>query len=364
MIIDVNLPENRYSIHIGKDLFRMDLPLLADLLKEISGLLVVTDDEVQAACYPHLGGYLDRMGVEVAQFVIGGGEGDKTLDTLSDCYEVMCASHLDRDSVVLALGGGIVGDLAGFAASTFMRGLPLVNIPTTLLAMVDSAIGGKNAVNLPWGKNMVGTFHQPSLVLVNLDFLETLPREAFLDGMAEVIKYCVLSGEDLAAAVMERSNEMQALDYAFINEIVAKCCSLKVKIIVEDERDQGVRAKLNFGHTIGHALEVAGNFSRYTHGEALSIGMRGAFMLSKRLGLVGEEELRMLEDLMSIWGLPRKWSIGGVDSMELWKHMLRDKKARGRKLDFVLTKGFGSVIIRDIKAEKGLVLKVLDDLSE
>jgi 3-dehydroquinate synthase len=362
--IDVSLPAKPYSIFIGNNLFTNLPEEMVGQLRSGTGILVFTDRNVLKHCYPVVDQGLKGMGIRVEEFVIPGGENDKTLDTLSRCYEQMALTGFDRDSTILALGGGVVGDLAGFAASTYMRGIRLIHIPTTLLAMVDSAIGGKNAINFPWGKNMVGTFYQPSSILVDLAFLDSLPEEAYRDGLAEIVKYSVIEGHELLSIVRDRVNSILERDVDSLADIVARCCGIKAEIVARDEFDRTVRTTLNFGHTIGHALEAAGSYSSYSHGQALSIGMRGAFRISSHYGLVSRDEERLLEDILERFGLPLTWNIEGVGTEEIWRYLVRDKKARGDRLDFVLTKGFGTVIIRDIKGDKGLILKVLDELQE
>lgn len=364
MKIDVSLPTKPYSIFIEKNLFP-DLPEgVEDQLGRSSGVLLFMDRNVSKHCSPVVDQRMKEMGVRVEKFVIPGGETDKTMETVSRCYEMMSASGFDRDTTILALGGGVVGDLAGFVASTYMRGIRLIHVPTSLLAMVDSAIGGKNAVNFPWGKNMVGTFYQPSFVLVDLSFLGSLPVDAYRDGMAEIIKYSVIDGHDLLSMIRDRAKSIQDRDVDCLKDIVVRCCGIKADIVARDEFDQTIRTTLNFGHTIGHALEAAGSYSGYSHGQAISIGMRGAFRISSHFGLVSQDEERLLEDTLERFGLPLTWSIEGVGTEDIWRYLVRDKKARRDRLDFVLTKGFGSVIIRDVKGDKGLILKVLDELRE
>jgi 3-dehydroquinate synthase len=362
--IDVNLSTKPHSIYIGRDLFKENATFLSDHMDRGSKALIVTDRKVLETCRTMIGNSLERLSVETTKYVLQGHERDKAIETLSRCYELMYRSGLDRDSTVIALGGGVVGDLAGYAASTYMRGIKLINIPTTLLSMVDSSIGGKNGINFPWGKNVVGTFYQPSTVLVDLTFLDSLPRRVFLDGMAEVIKYSVLDGHDFLETLIERREKIIEMDNDCLHDIVSRCCEIKVRTIVADEREEGIRMTLNFGHTIGHAIEVAGSYTSYSHGQALSIGMRGAFLLSSGLGLIDQDEVSIFEKVLNSYELPLTWNIEDVKPQDLWRFMERDKKARGDRLGFVLTKGIGSVIIRDIKAEKGLILKVLDDLRE
>jgi len=260
--------------------------------------------------------------------------------------------------------GGVVGDFAGFVASTWMRGIDVVQVPTTLLAMVDSALGGKTALNGPGGKNRIGTFHQPAAVATDLSFLSTLPEASFRDGLAEVVKYAVIEGAGFVECLGERAGAILGREPAALAEIVARCCRMKAALVAEDERDEGRRTVLNLGHTIGHALEAAGRYARYTHGAAVAIGLCGAFRVSTRLGLAAEAEERRLRDLLRVFGLPRSWHLDGVTPEALWRIMERDKKSRRGRLNYVLTKGFGSVILRDAGPERALILTVLAELRE
>jgi len=360
--VEVDLPGRSYSIRIGRGLIQAGEDGMGDYLSNGSRVMVIADRNTSTSCYPLLERRLQQFGVSPVIFILEGSERDKAIDTLSRCYEAMARSVFDRDSFVLALGGGVIGDLAGFVAATYMRGIRLIQVPTTLLAMVDSSIGGKNGINFPWGKNVVGTFYQPSLVLSDLVFLDSLPEESYRDGMAEVIKYGVLEGGDLLSRLRDAQVEIRNRDPLILTEIVTRCSEVKAGIVEADELEHGLRARLNFGHTIGHALEAAGSFARYSHGQALAIGMRGAFLLSLRLGLIGRDELEQIERLLEVYGLPTAWDLKGVGPADLWNYMERDKKARGGRLVFILTKGFGTVIIRNVQKEKGLILKVLDEL--
>ncbi len=364
MKVEVNLTGRRYPIFIGNGLFEGDFPAFTSCLAGGGKVLAIMDRNVSKACFPAVDRCLRRSGIEVCRLILEGTEKDKSIESLIRCYEAMARSAMDRGSTVLSIGGGVVGDLAGFAASTFMRGIRLVCVPTTLLAGVDSSIGGKNGVNLPCGKNLIGTFHQPSAVFTDLDFIDTLPPRVFLDGMAEVIKYAVLDGPDFLEYLEEWRNEIIEKESGRLEEIVSRCCRFKVGIVEKDERDEGIRAYLNLGHTIGHALEAAGSYSHYSHGESISIGMRGAFLISSRLGMLDEADVLRLESILTGYGLPLSWNLGGVEPEDLWAYIEMDKKREGGDINFVLTKGFGSVIIRGVKGEKPIILKVLDDLRE
>jgi len=276
------------------------------------------------------------------------GEQAKTLQNAQFCYEQMAKYRLERGSFVVALGGGVVGDLAGFVAATYMRGLEFVQVPTTLLAQVDSSVGGKVGVNLKAGKNLVGAFHQPKLVLCDLDVLHTLPSREFRAGISEIIKYGIICDAKLFARLERDLPKILAHDPITLTSVIARCCQIKAEVVGKDEREVGLRAILNFGHTIGHALEAISSYGKYLHGEAISIGQVAAAKISEhRTGLPAQDFARMVS-VFEQAGLPTQVKLTALQTKQLIAAMQLDKKVSGGEIKFVLAKRIGQVLPRQI----------------
>ena len=263
---------------------------------------------------------------------------------------------MDRRSFVIALGGGVVGDLGGFVASTFMRGIPYIQIPTSLLAQVDSSVGGKTAVNHPKGKNLIGTFYQPLAVFIDTSFLKTLSKEEFLNGMAEVVKYGIIADKKLFGFMEKNVAKILSLDPKALGYIIQRSCSIKADIVEKDEKEANIRAVLNFGHTVGHAVENVSGY-RFRHGEAVSVGMACAARISREIGLCQEKDVQRIENLLSLFGLPVHCR--ELSSRKIVRTLERDKKVLDRKIRFILLKGIGTVEIYDDLSRR-LVQKVLE----
>jgi 3-dehydroquinate synthase len=246
-----------------------------------------------------------------------------------------------RHTCVLALGGGVVGDLAGFAAATFLRGIAYVQVPTTLLAQVDSSVGGKTGVNHQEGKNLVGAFYQPRLVLIDVAVLQSLPRREFIAGLAEVIKYGVIDDPELFKLLEEKIGKLSSLDRALLTQVIATSCAIKAKVVEQDERENDYRAVLNFGHTIGHALEAATHYQKYLHGEAVGIGMAQAAVISVQQGFCDQRSLERIRKLIKKAGLPLEIP-REVSMQDLIQGMEVDKKSAGGKIKFVICTGIGA----------------------
>jgi 3-dehydroquinate synthase len=332
-----------YPVVVGRGALGR-LPALLDEQGLCGRLRIVADERVARR---HAGGLLDPLataGRQAALLPISGLERDKNLAAVSRVYDWLVEVATDRSDVVLALGGGVVGDLVGFAAATFLRGLRLVHLPTTILAMVDSSIGGKTGVDHPSGKNLIGAFHQPSLVVADLDLLATLPRREQVAGWAEVIKMAVIRAPELFERLERGADEVLGLGPAAAWAI-ARSIELKGQVVSADEREASLRMVLNYGHTIGHAIEAATGFERFLHGEAVAVGMVGAARIAQRTGrLDSGAEVRQAE-LLERFELPR--SCPGLPSEDLWGPMRRDKKAIGARLRWVLPTGIGSAEITD-----------------
>lgn len=290
---------------------------------------------------------LAQAGYAVEAIEVPAGEASKSLAQLERLYRRFAAIPLDRGSTVVALGGGMVGDLAGFAAATFLRGIALVQVPTTLLGQVDASVGGKTAIDLPEGKNLVGAFHQPRLVVCDLAPLHDLPDADFRAGLAEVVKYGVIADPDLFATLEEERAMIVARDLDTIARIVTRSCEIKSDIVARDERESDLRQMLNFGHTIGHAIEAATDYRAYRHGEAVAIGMVGAALLSEGMVAWGEAETARLRDLLAALGLPTRLR-EPLSVARLLDTARRDKKARGGSLRFVLARRLGEVEVRPV----------------
>lgn len=279
------------------------------------------------------------------------GEKAKTLATVGRLYDAFSANALDRASVVLALGGGTIGDAAGFAAATYLRGLKVIQVPTTLLAQVDSAIGGKTGVNLPAGKNLVGAFHSPAAVLCDPDVLGSLPRRDFRSGLYEVIKYGAIASPSLLDTVRRQSQAIFNRDADVLTPLIAECCRIKATVVMADERESGPRRALNFGHTVGHALEAITRYRRFRHGEAIGYGMLAAGALSMRRGLMSATDLDALRDTIRTLGpMPAVTDLRIKDALAA---MTLDKKVVGGTLHFVAAKGLGATLsISDVTTDE------------
>jgi len=354
----VNLGPRSYTINIGTGL----LDQLADSVRS-SGLTgriaLVTDTNVLPLYGEKARQILSDAGFTAGLYEIAAGEESKSLDRVADLCRKLLIDELDRTSGVIALGGGVVGDIAGFVAATYMRGIPYVQVPTTLLAQVDSSIGGKVGVNLPEAKNIVGSFYQPRAVIIDPGTLRTLPEREFRAGLAEVVKYGVIADADLFNLVESGFEAILAQDHDILEKVVGTCCRIKAGVVERDEMERGERAILNYGHTIGHAIEAAGGYDRFLHGEAIAVGMNGAALIAAELGLTDEDFVsRQVRALRSI-GLPTGWS--DLPVTKVFAALKMDKKKSAGTLRFVLPCKPGRVAIRE-GVDEGLVNRVLETL--
>ncbi len=341
--LHVDLGERSYPVYIGRDLLA-DPELLAS---HISGsqVVVVSNDNVAPL-------YMERVRTalgsrkRVTEVLLRDGEEYKTLGTLSDIFDQVMAAGHNRTTTFIALGGGVVGDITGFAAACYQRGVHFIQLPTTLLAQVDSSVGGKTAVNHPMGKNMIGAFHQPEAVLIDTNTLQTLPPREFAAGLAEVIKYGLVSDEPFYHWLREHLPKLLAREEAALAEAIERSCSNKAKVVAADEREGGIRAILNLGHTFGHAIETDRGYGQWLHGEAVAAGMVLAMELSRRRGWVAQEDVENLRALILAAGLPvvPPADMTATAFLEL---MARDKKVVDGRLRLVLLRGVGSACIVD-----------------
>lgn len=326
--VRVGLGSRSYNIYIQSGLART-LPHLVRPFKKSGRCLVLTDRNILRR-YPALVARLREKGTYV--LALPPGEKSKTLATVERILTFMLRRRFDRGSLLVALGGGVVGDLGGFAASVYMRGIPYLQVPTTLLSQVDSSVGGKTGVNHSLGKNMIGTFHQPRAVFIDTAFLRTLPRRELMSGFAEVVKHGVIRSRRLFSYIEKNLDRVFSCQPRALETVVAESCRIKAAVVARDEREKDLRAILNFGHTYGHAIEAATGYARYAHGEAVMLGMAAATITSVRLGLIREKEAGRLLALLRRAGLPQPAECG---EKELYQRLFSDKKTRGSRLNMV-----------------------------
>jgi 3-dehydroquinate synthase len=341
--IRVALGERSYPVHIGAGLLeRADLVLPHLARKQVA---VVTDTNVAPLYLERFARPLGRAGVEVITVVLPDGEAQKRWDNVEQIVDTLLERRCGRDTTLVALGGGVIGDLTGFAAAVYQRGVPYLQVPTTLLAQVDSSVGGKTAINHPRGKNMVGAFHQPALVLADVDALATLPPRQLRAGLAEVIKHGFIRDADFVGWLDAYVDDLLALDRDALAQAVARSVEIKSEIVARDEREEGERALLNFGHTFGHAIETGLGYGEWLHGEAVAAGMAMAADLSRRLGILTAADVERLRALLVRAGLPVE--APALPARRLLELMSVDKKAKDGRLRFILLERIGAACVRD-----------------
>ncbi|MFA5928281.1 MAG: 3-dehydroquinate synthase [Candidatus Margulisiibacteriota bacterium] len=351
-IINVELGAQSYQIVIAAGLYLRPADYWPK--KKLGKKLAIITESKQSAIYKEYRNTVwqsfKQMGYKPIEILLpAAGEPAKNLQTTEMIFNELARHDLDRDSTLIALGGGVVGDIVGFVAATYLRGINYIQMPTTLLSQVDSSVGGKTGVNLPAGKNLVGCFYQPKLVLIDLNTLSSLPAREFRTGMAEVIKYGMIKSPKLFARLekLPDLSSLKKIGQENIQEIVAECCQIKADIVKEDEREAHLRMILNFGHTVGHALEAETKYTEYTHGEAIAIGMIVAGEIGVEMKKFPPEEMSRLRKLIEKAGLPSK--MPELDKRKLLDAMYKDKKNKDEKLTFVLPKRIGEVeIVRDV----------------
>ena len=337
------MPERAYDIVIGRGVKTEFIEFVRQ--KNYRRVLVVSDENVAPLHGSDIMAALDAAGCRAELMTIPAGESAKSLSMLNTVLTKAIEAGLDRKSPIVALGGGVVGDLAGFAAATYLRGVPLVQIPTSLLAQVDSSVGGKTAVNHPLGKNLIGSFYQPQGVFIELKFLSTLPRREISTGLGEIIKYGVIWDEEFFRYLEENARAALNSDDAVITHLIARSCAIKAEVVSKDEKETDLRRILNFGHTVGHAIEKETGYIKYNHGEAVAIGMLAAGWLSVRLGLATPDDYERLANLVSAFNLPKQAENCAAD--KIYADMFRDKKTLQGKIHWVLMQGIGKTVIKN-----------------
>ena len=363
-VIPVSLPQNSYNIAIApQSLSEIGTWLTSDTVKKLGKKALLVSN---AAIFKQYGqpviDSLTQAGFSVATCILPAGERYKTPATLQKIYDAALKHRLERSSVMIALGGGIVGDMTGFAAATWLRGIAVVQVPTSLLAMVDAAIGGKTGVNHPKGKNLIGAFHQPRLVLIDPQVLATLPAREFRAGMAEVIKYGIIWDADLFAS-LEQAKRLDQIRYVAterLQEILERSAQAKAHVVSKDEKESGLREILNYGHTIGHAVESLTGYRVVNHGEAVAIGMVAAGRIAVEMGLWTQEECDRQHALIEKTGLPTRLP-EGLDIAAIVDSLQTDKKVQAGKVRFVLPRHIGTVVVTD-QVEAGTIADVLKQM--
>ncbi len=340
--VQVNLGERSYNIYIGTG----NLEKLGEYLpfEHKTKLFVITNDLVGPLYGNRLVESLQMSRFDALYYQVPDGEEYKSLECAEKLFSCAIKGGLDRQSAIIALGGGVIGDLAGFVAATYMRGIPLIQVPTTLLAQVDSSVGGKVAVNHPLGKNMIGSFYQPRLVYIDLKVLDTLDPREVRSGLAEVVKYGVIHDRCFFEFLEQYLEQITALDKDLLFTVIKNSCSIKGRIVEKDEKESGLRALLNFGHTIGHALEVLTNYRVYRHGEAVSLGMVAAAEIAAGRGLLTSKEVNRLAGVLEKAGLPTALPYSSDEILPL---LSRDKKAHYGRPRFVLPQTLGMAALFD-----------------
>jgi 3-dehydroquinate synthase len=345
-----------YEIRIGyKIIDRMALIIAKNF--QAGRYVMITDNSVGSIYAKQMIDSLKDVGLNINLIEFSAGESSKNINTVLDIVRKLLELGADRSTILIALGGGVVGDLVGFIASIYMRGIPCIQIPTTLIGQVDSSIGGKTAIDLPHGKNLVGTFYQPRAVFADLIFLETLPQKEFNNGLAEIIKYSIIDDEKMFSMLEENMEVVKSKDSALLLKLVENCCRIKKSIVEIDEKEQGLRRLLNFGHTLGHAIEAA---SKYTisHGEGVALGMIAAARISEKMRYLDAAQLRRIEEIIMAAGLPGKipqnFSADGIIS-----RLAMDKKKKDDVVNFVLLKKIGMPFVHG-----GIENKLIGDVIE
>ncbi|WP_192888455.1 3-dehydroquinate synthase [Paracidovorax avenae] len=356
--VEIALGDRSYGIDIGAGLLGDARTYGA--LPRAACALVVTNETVAPLYAEPLRAALSAHYAEVVLAVLPDGEEHKDWPTLNRIFDTLLSHGCDRKTVLFALGGGVVGDMTGFAAASYMRGVPFVQVPTTLLAQVDSSVGGKTAINHPLGKNMIGAFYQPQLVVCDLATLATLPARELSAGLAEVIKYGPIADMELLAWLEDHIEALRAGDHAALAHAVRRSCEIKAWVVGQDEREAGLRAILNFGHTFGHAIEAGMGYGVWLHGEGVGAGMVMAAELSRRLGLVDDAFTARLRRLVERAGLPVRGAVlDPADNAGRYLELMRlDKKSEGGEIRFVVIDGPGRAAVRP--APDALVREVID----
>lgn len=347
--LDVLLADRTYTIHIGSGLLNQTELLLDQLIgKQVA---IVSNTTVAPLYLQKIAQPLRDSGIRVVEVILPDGEVYKNTETLQLIYDALLEARCERNTTLIALGGGVIGDLTGYAAATYLRGVPFIQIPTTLLSQVDSSVGGKTGINHPRGKNMIGAFYQPKLVLIDIDTLQTLPARELSAGIAEVVKYGLIRDAEFFVWLENNMHKLMSLDESVVSEAVYRSCKNKAEVVATDEREAGERALLNLGHTFGHAIENAMGYGVWLHGEAVAAGTLLAARLSQRMNWLQADDVQRIEAIFRVAKLDQKPPALGVNTyLDL---MGLDKKVQDGKIRLILQQGIGkAVITSDYDAEQ------------
>ncbi len=358
--VKVELGERSYDICIGYNILKK----IGEILKPFNfspKIAVVSNPTVFPLYGKEVCSSIRRSGFDILEVIIPDGEEHKNFNSLKRIFDELLNYKLDRSSALIALGGGVIGDITGFAASTYMRGISYIQIPTTLLSQVDSSVGGKTGINHELGKNMIGTFWQPKLVWIDVDTLKTLPKRELVAGIAEIIKYGVIYDRNLFDFLEQSRNEILKLNKKAIKYIIKRSCEIKAEIVSKDERESGLRSILNYGHTIGHAIETVTEYKSFLHGEAVAIGMYIEARLAQMLNLIDNSEVLKIRSLIDSYGLPSELP-PSLKIEEIFLSMQLDKKAIAGELKFILPEKIGRVVIYKGITEKK-IKKLIQELK-
>ncbi|MDO4896979.1 MAG: 3-dehydroquinate synthase [Moraxella sp.] len=359
--LTVHTQSHDYPIFIGGSDGVVDFA--EPLLPFIRGrqVMIVSNETVAPLYLQNLQHSLQHQGLTVVSCVLPDGEQFKNQDHINTIYDALMSHHFARDCTLIALGGGVIGDMVGFASASFMRGVDFIQVPTTLLAQVDSSVGGKTGINHPLGKNMIGAFWQPVCVVANMTSFNTLPEREFSAGMAEVVKYALIFDKEFLVWLENNQQKIQQKDPQTLSEMVYRCCDYKAKIVAQDERESGARALLNFGHTFGHVIETHMGYGNWLHGEAVSVGMMQAMVMSHKMGLIGFDDIARVARLLVAFGLPVcPPPIAPDVALDLMGH---DKKVAQGKIRLVLLKSLGEAFVT-ADFEMAMLVDVLTGIDE
>ena len=346
-IIEVNLPNNNYKLVIEKGIIDN---IGSHILEGYKGdkIAIVTDENVDKFYGDIVEKSLQNQGFNTLKIVLKPGEKTKSMDQVMRLYDSLLDFGVNRGNLIIALGGGVIGDLTGFCASTFLRGIPYIQIPTSLLAQIDSSIGGKVAIDLPKGKNLVGSFYHPKAVYIDPEVLGTLEKRFLNDGLGEVIKYALIKEKDLFSELKGIHSEEELLNH--MENIIYRCCSIKKQVVEADEKDTGERMILNFGHTIGHGIEKLQNYEGLSHGEAVSVGMYCITLNSEKEGLTAGGTAEEVKNLLKKFNLPHK--VEGIRKEDLIEVLAMDKKNIGKTMNLILLKDIGEAFIHKVSGKE------------